>query len=74
MTKDEFLQSEIYLGKIIFVDSQTNQMWCEELLSSNSKKGKALLKRFPKGGAFTKTFTVKFIVKGENSEFDLGLE
>ena len=54
MTRDEFINSNIYLGKIVFIDSGNNQMWCEELLSSNSKKGKALLKRFPKGGSFTK--------------------
>ena len=74
MTKDEFLASDLYVGKIIFVDSATNQMWSEELLSSNSKKAKALIKKFPKGGAFKKTFIVKFIMKGSNSEFDLGLE
>ena len=74
MTKDEFLCSDVYAGKIIFVDSTTNAMWSEELLSTNSKKAKALLKRFPNGGTFQKTFIVKFIVKGSNSEFDLGLE
>ena len=58
MTRDEFINSNIYLGKIVFIDSGNNQMWCEELLSSNSKKGKALLKRFPKGGSFTKAFTI----------------
>ena len=71
MKKDEFLASELYVGKIIFVDATTNQMWSEELLSSNSKKGKALLKRFPKGGSFKKDFIVKFIVKGESTDFDL---
>ena len=74
MTRDEFINSNIYLGKIVFIDSGNNQMWCEELLSSNSKKGKALLKRFPKGGSFTKAFTIKFIVKGESTDFDLNLE
>ena len=74
MTRDEFLNSSVYLGKLVFIDAKTNQLWDEELLSSNSKKGKALLAKFPKGGSFTKTFIVKFIVKGENGEFDLGLE
>ena len=74
MTRDEFINSNIYLGKIVFIDSGNNQMWCEELLSSNSKKGRALLKRFPKGGSFTKAFTIKFIVKGESTDFDLNLE
>ena len=74
MTRDEFINSNTYLGKIVFIDSGNNQMWCEELLSSNSKKGKALLKRFPKGGSFTKAFTIKFIVKGESTDFDLNLE
>ena len=73
MTKDEFLNSQLYVGKILFVDAKTNVLWTEELLSSNSKKAKALLKKFPKGGTFTKAFTIKFIVKGESSEFDLGL-
>ena len=74
MTRDEFIASNVYLGKIVFIDSGNNQMWCEELLSSNSKKGKALLKRFPKGGSFKKDFIVKFIVKGESTDFDLNLE
>ena len=74
MTKDEFINSQLYVGKIVFVDAATNAMWSEELLSTNSKKAKALLKRFPNGGTFQKTFIVKFIVKGSNSEFDLGLE
>lgn len=74
MTKDEFISSDKYLGKIIFVDASTNQMWNEELLSIASKKGKALIKAFPKGGSFKKTFIVKFILKGESSEFDLNLE
>ena len=74
MTRDEFINSNTYLGKIVFIDSGNNQMWCEELLSSNSKKGKALLKRFTKGGSFTKAFTIKFIVKGESTDFDLNLE
>ena len=73
MTRDEFINSNVYAGKIIFVDSITNQMWSEELLSINSKKAKALLGRFPKGGTFKKSFIVKFIVKGI-SEFDLGIE
>ena len=73
MTKDEFLNSNLYVGKIIFVDAYTNAMWSEELLSTNSKKAQALLKRFPKGGAFQKNFIVKFIVKGTSQEFDLGL-
>ena len=74
MTRDEFLNSNIYLGKIVFIDSGNNQMWCEELLSSNSKKGKALLSKFPKGGTFTKNFIIKFMVKGETNDFDLNLE
>ena len=74
MTRDEFLNSNIYLGKIVFIDSGNNQMWCEELLSSNSKKGKALLAKFPKGGTFTKNFIIKFMVKGETNDFDLNLE
>ena len=74
MTRDEFINSQLYVGKIVFIDSGNNQMWCEELLSSNSKKGKALLAKFPKGGSFKKTFTIKFMVKGGNEEFDLGLE
>lgn len=74
MTKDEFLNSNVYAGKIIFVDAKTNAMWSEELLSTNSKKAKALMKRFPQGGSFQKSFIVKFIVKGSNQEFDLGLE
>lgn len=73
MTRDEFLNSNIYLGKLVFIDASNNQMWCEELLSSNSKKGKALIKRFPKGGTFTKNFVIKFLVKGEANEFDLNL-
>lgn len=74
MTRDEFINSNIYAGKIVFVDANTNQMWCEELLSTNSKKAAALLKKFPKGGTFQKMFIVKFLVKGENGEFDLGLD
>ena len=73
MTKDEFLCSDVYAGKILFIDASTNAMWTEELLSSSSKKAKALLKRFPNGGTFQKNFIVKFIVKGGSSEFDLGL-
>ena len=74
MTRNEFVNSNIYLGKIVFIDSGNNQMWCEELLSSNSKKGKALLAKFPKGGTFSKQFIVKFVVKGNSQEFDLNLE
>lgn len=74
MTKEEFISSNLYIGKIIFVDAKTNVMWNEELLSSNSKKAKALLAKFPKGGTFTKNFIVKFMVKGGNEGFDLGLE
>ena len=73
MTRDEFLNSNIYLGKIVFIDSTTNQMWNEELLSTNSKKARALLKKFPQGGTFSKQFIVKFVVKGNSQEFDLGL-
>lgn len=74
MTKDEFTSSDKYLGKIIFIDSSNNQMWTEELLSISSKKGKALIKAFPKGGTFRKTFLVKFVLKGESSDFNLNLE
>lgn len=74
MTKDEFLSSDKYLGKLVFIDASTNQMWNEELLSIASKKGKALVKAFPNGGVFKKTFIVKFIMKGSNSDFDLNLE
>ena len=74
MTKDEFINSQLYVGKIVFVDAATNALWNEELLSTNSKKAKALLKRFPHGGTFKKEFIVKFLLKGNNSEFDLGLE
>ena len=73
MTRDEFIASNTYVGKIIFVDSTTNAMWSEELLSTNSKKARALLKRFPNGGTFQKNFIVKFVVKGNSQEFDLGL-
>ena len=74
MTRNEFVNSNIYAGKIVFIDSTTNQMWNEELLSVNSKKAKALLRRFPKGGVFQKTFTIKFIIKSDSQEFDLGIE
>ena len=74
MTKSEFISSENYLGKILYVDASTNALWTEELLSANSKKAKALLKKFPNGGTFQKTFIIKFIIKGESQEFDLGLE
>ena len=74
MTKNEFLQSELYIGKIIFVDTKTNAMWSEELLSVNSKKAKALMAKFPKGGCFSKTFMVKFVIKGGSEEFDLGID
>ena len=73
MTKDEFVGSELYVGKLLFVDATTNTMWNEELLSTNSKKARALLERFPKGGTFKKNFIVKFVVKGNSQEFDLGL-
>lgn len=74
MTRDEFLNSDVYAGKLVFIDAATNTMWNEELLSTNSKKARALLKKFPKGGSFKKTFIVKFLVKGESSDFDLNLE
>ena len=74
MTKDEFVNSNIYAGKLVFIDGKTNALWSQELLSSNSKKAKALLARFPKGGTFKKLFVVKFIIKNGNDEFDLGLE
>ena len=73
MTKEEFIQSNVYLGKLLFIDAKTNALWNEELLSTNSKKAKALLKKFPKGGTFKKEFIVKFLLKGNNGEFDLGL-
>ena len=73
MTRDEFINSNVYAGKVLFIDSTTNQMWSEELLSISSKKAKALLERFPKGGTFKKNFIVKFVVKGNSQEFDLGL-
>ena len=41
MKKDEFINSELYIGKILFIDSATNVLWSEELLSINSKKAKA---------------------------------
>ena len=56
MTRDEFIASNSYVGKLVFVDATTNTMWNEELLSSNSKKAKALIKRFPQGGTFSKQF------------------
>ena len=74
MTRDEFIASNTYVGKLVFVDATTNTMWNEELLSTNSKKARALLKKFPQGGTFKKNFIVKFIVKGESSDFNLGLE
>ena len=74
MTRDEFIASNTYAGKVLFIDSTTNQMWSEELLSVNSKKAKALLARFPKGGILKKNFIVKFIAKSNSCEFDLGLE
>ena len=73
MTRNEFINSSVYAGKIVYIDSITNQMWSEELLSVNSKKAKVLLARFPKGGILKKNFIVKFIVKGNSQEFDLGL-
>ena len=74
MKKDEFLASDLYVGKVLFIDQKTNALWSEELLSTNSKKARALLERFPKGGTFKKNFIVKFVVKGNSCEFDLGLE
>ena len=74
MTRNEFINSSVYAGKIVYIDSITNQMWSEELLSISSKKAKALLRRFPKGGTFKKNFIVKFMVKGETNDFDLNLE
>ena len=73
MTREEFIASNTYVGKLVFVDATTNTMWNEELLSINSKKAKALIKRFPQGGTFKKEFIVKFLLKGNNGEFDLGL-
>ena len=74
MTKDEFTSSNLYVGKLLFIDGNTNSLWNEELLSVNSKKAKALLAKFPQGGTFKKTFVVKFLLKGESAEFNLGLE
>lgn len=74
MTKDEFVSSNLYVGKVLFIDSKTNALWSEELLSTNSKKAKALLKKFPNGGNFKKEFIVKFVLKQDNSEFDLGID
>ena len=74
MTKDEFIKSSIYAGKLVFIDGKTNALWSQELLSSNSKKARALLKKFPNGGTFSKLFVVKFIVKNGNDEFDLNIE
>ena len=74
MKKDEFLASDLYVGKLLFIDQKTNALWSEELLSTNSKKARALLKKFPQGGSFSKQFIVKFVVKGESSDFNLGLE
>ena len=74
MTRNEFVTSNLYIGKVLFIDQKTNALWSEELLSTNSKKAKALLRRFPKGGVFQKTFTIKFIIKSDSQEFDLGLE
>ena len=64
MTKDEFTSSNLYVGKLLFVDAKTNALWNEELLSTNSKKAAALLKKFPDGGTFRKEFIVKFVLKG----------
>ena len=74
MKKDEFLASDLYVGKLLFIDQKTNALWSEELLSTNSKKARALLKKFPNGGTFSKLFVVKFIVKNGNDEFDLNIE
>ena len=37
MTRDEFIASNTYVGKLVFVDATTNTMWNEELLSTNSR-------------------------------------
>ena len=74
MTKDEYRKSEACIGRLLYCDAETGQLWYEELISSNSKKGKALLKAFPKGGTFQKKMSIKFIVKNnEDDGFDLGL-
>lgn len=74
MTKEEYYASEKCVGKLLYIDSSTNQLWTEELISAESKKGKALLARFPKGTSFKKEFTIKFILKGATDDFNLGLE
>ena len=73
MTRDEFIQSNVYLGKLLYIDESTNQLWTEELISVNSKKGKALLKVLPKGGAFKKSMVIKLITKDTTDDFNLGL-
>lgn len=72
MTKDEYRNSSQCVGRLLYCDDN-GQLWYEELISSSSKKGKALLKAFPNGGTFTKKMSLKFIVKGETNDFDLGI-
>jgi hypothetical protein len=72
MTKDEYRKSEKCIGRLLYCD-ESGQLWYEELISSTSKKGKALLKAFPKGGTFSKKMSLKFIVKNGEDGFDLGL-
>lgn len=73
MTKDEYRQSEACIGRLLYTDD-TGQLWHEELISSTSKKGKALLKAFPHGGSFSKRMTLRFITKNSSEDFNLGLE
>ena len=72
MTKDEYRKSEACIGRLLYCD-ENGQLWYEELISSSSKKGKALLKAFPKGGSFSKKMSLKFIVKNGDDDFDLGI-
>lgn len=73
MTKDEYKSSEACVGRLLYCD-ESGQLWHEELISVSSKKGKALLKAFPKGGHFQKKMTLKFITKNGDEGFNLGLE
>ena len=73
MTKNEYKNSEACVGRLLYCDAESGQLWYEELISSSSKKGKALLKAFPKGGTFSKKMTLRFIVKNGDDDFDLGI-
>lgn len=72
MTKDEYRASDKCIGRLLYCD-EAGQLWHEELISSSSKKGKALLKAFPNGGTFAKKMSLRFIVKNSSDEFDLGI-